>query len=369
MSDPRSILQRKFALEHRYANFGPVLMQMHVKGFRCHSNTLIDITSPITAFCGLNGTGKSTLLQLAAASYVYDTMRQNTVSYATRKRSVVRVQRGTSQYSEAHMGYGEARSQYLIQTIESLPPHSLVLIEEPEISLHSHAQHEFGCYLLNVSSRNGHQVLLTTHSEPLLAALPSESRVYLHAGTEGSEVIRGLTATEAKSLMANGLEKALHVLVEDRVASAILAELIRRVDATLLSTIGIYVAGGASEISAAVRTVGATGLPVAGVLDGDRAANPRENIFKLPGTGAPELELFGSTAVRDLIRTSYGLELGDFETGLAGVHHHDWCKRLAAQVQQTEAALVSEMARAYAKSLPETDASTLRDLLREASRQ
>jgi predicted ATP-dependent endonuclease of OLD family len=69
MSNPRSILQTKFALEHCYANFGPVLMQMHVKGFRCHSNTLIEFASPITAFCGLNGTGKSTLLQLAAASY------------------------------------------------------------------------------------------------------------------------------------------------------------------------------------------------------------------------------------------------------------------------------------------------------------
>ena len=32
-------------------------------------NTLIEVASPITAFCGLNGTGKSTLLQLAAASY------------------------------------------------------------------------------------------------------------------------------------------------------------------------------------------------------------------------------------------------------------------------------------------------------------
>jgi predicted ATP-dependent endonuclease of OLD family len=482
MSDPRSILQTKFAIDHRFANFGPVLMQMHVKGFRCHSNTLIEITSPITAFCGLNGTGKSTLLQLAAASYVapvsdwpryyirtfldagtldpnpftedarveykfwqedrslksltisrgaskwsgytrrlqrfvqfawvgcylpwieqrdavvrhannltvedsedvaahvktwscrvlgrqYDSIRRNTVSYATQKRSVVRVQRGPNQYSEAHMGYGEARSQYLIQTIESLPPQSLVLIEEPEISLHSHAQHEFGCYLVDVSSRNGHQVLLTTHSEPLLAALPSESRVYLHAGPQGTEVIRGLTATEANSLMTKGHEKALHVLVEDSAALAILTELIRRVDGTLLSTIGIYVAGGASEISAAVKTVGTAGLPVAGVLDGDKAANPRGNMFKLPGTRAPERELFASLAVQELVRTSYNLELHDFEAGLAGVDHHQWCERLAAQVQQTEPALVSEMARAYAKSLPEIDASSLRDLLREASRQ
>ena len=38
-------------------------------GVRCHTNTLIEVQSPITAFCGLNGTGKSTLLQLAAVAY------------------------------------------------------------------------------------------------------------------------------------------------------------------------------------------------------------------------------------------------------------------------------------------------------------
>src|SRR5207247_1127502 len=78
----------------------------------------------------------------------YDNMQRNTVSYATQKRAVVSVQRGASRYSEAHMGYGEARSQYLISKIESLPPKSLVLIEEPEISLHSHAQYQFGRFLV-----------------------------------------------------------------------------------------------------------------------------------------------------------------------------------------------------------------------------
>src|SRR5208283_3680531 len=232
MSDPRTALQKKFAPEHRFNNFGNCLMQMHVQGFRCHSNTLIEVRSPITAFCGLNGTGKSTLLQLAAASYVnpdpngpcyyiknfleagtldpspftaaakveykfwqedrtlksltisrrsatkrwsgytrrlnkvvlfagvssylpwieqrdavvrhasqlviensedivghiktwtcvvldkqYDNMHRNTVSYSTRKRTVMTVQRATSSYSEAHMGYGEARSQFLITAI------------------------------------------------------------------------------------------------------------------------------------------------------------------------------------------------------------------------------------------------------------
>ncbi len=482
MSDPRNILQAKFSDEVRFANFGTVLVKMHVMGFRCHSNTVIEIGSPITAFCGLNGTGKSTLLQLAAAAYVaptenwpryyirsfldagtldpspftqdarveyefwlenrtsksltisrnglrwsgygrrlqrfvlfagvgcylpwneqrhavarfpkdltvensedvpahikrwtcqvldrqYDVMQKNTVSCAGQRRSVARVRRGDNEYSEVHMGYGEARSQYLIQMIESLPPQSLVLIEEPETSLHSHAQFQFGCYLVDVSTRKGHQILLTTHSDPLLAALPSQSRVYLHAGTAGTSVIQGLTAIEAKSLMSKGHDKALSVLVEDDVACAILVEILRRVDSAILPTIGVYAVGGASEIKLAVKTIHATGLSVAAVLDGDKPAVPSENIFKLPGTRAPEKELFDCPAVRQLISASYALNLRDFEAGLAGIDHHEWCERLSQRVQQNEAALVAEMARAYARSLPETETSNLCYLLREASRR
>lgn len=484
MSDPRVALQKKFAQEHRFNNFGNVLMQMHVQGFRCHTNTLIEIRSPITSFCGLNGTGKSTLLQLAAASYTssdpkrpcyyiknfleagtldpnpftddarveykfwqedrtlksltisrrvatkrwsgytrrlsrvvlfagvssylpwieqrdavarhssqlviessedvvgqiktwtcvvldkqYDNMHRNTVSYSTRKRAVITVQRAASRYSEAHMGYGEARSQFLITAIEALPERSMVLIEEPEISLHPHAQHEFGRYLVDVSSRRGHQVLVTTHSEALLTALPSEARIYLHSSEKGVEPVCGLTAAQAKSLMTKGHERALHVLVEDSVAKSILAELIRTIDGTFLATLGIYAAGSAPILVGTVKTLRDTGLAVAVVLDGDQPATPKENIFKLPGSRPPEKELFANPAVQDHVRATYGVNLPDFEAGLAGIDHHDWCVRLSQRVNQDEPALVCEMARVYAGNVSEGDASSLVGQLKESSRK
>src|ERR1039458_1576607 len=58
-----------FEAANRHANFGDCFVSLHVRGFRCHSDTAIEVKSPITAFCGLNGTGKSTLLQLAAVAY------------------------------------------------------------------------------------------------------------------------------------------------------------------------------------------------------------------------------------------------------------------------------------------------------------
>jgi len=69
MNDQRHALDSMFKESSRYNNFDEILMQMQIQGFRCHANTIIKINSPITALCGLNGTGKSTILQLAAAAY------------------------------------------------------------------------------------------------------------------------------------------------------------------------------------------------------------------------------------------------------------------------------------------------------------
>lgn len=67
--EPRHVIQSKFDIKNRFSCFGNALIRIRVQGFRCHTDTIIDIKSPITAFCGQNGTGKSTLLQLAAVAY------------------------------------------------------------------------------------------------------------------------------------------------------------------------------------------------------------------------------------------------------------------------------------------------------------
>jgi predicted ATPase len=483
VSDSRAKLQSKFEEAHRFANFADALMHMHVQGFRCHQNTVIEIRSPITAFSGLNGTGKSTLLQLAAAAFAspdaykpsfyinnflvagtldpspftdtaraeykfwqddrdpkvltisrragtkrwsgytrrpkrsvffagvssylpwveqrdsvarhldqlviehseqvaakiqewtckilhrqYETMHRNTVSYATRRRSVMSVQRGKHKYSEAHMGYGEARSQFLIAAVEALPERSLILIEEPEMSLHQYAQYEFGSYLIDAATRRGHQIFLTTHSESLLRSLPSPSRVFLYHSDEGVvQTMRGLTALQAASLMAIGHQKALHILVEDPAGKAVLREILRKADPTFLSIVSIHVGGSASSLFEAAKSLRETGLPVAVVLDGDKAQTPKLSVFKLPGHLPPEKELFASKSVQDYAQAEYGVSLEDFQVSLAGVDHHEWCERLAQRINQQKEALVCELARAYVQAISEADATSLAALLREVS--
>ncbi len=486
MADHRNALQKMFNESNRYTNFGDVLMRMHVKGFRCHTNTVIDIKSPITAFCGLNGVGKSTLIQLAAAAYLganpqetyyisnfiyshkfdpkpFDdeaqveykywqndcSLKQLTLSkksgggwdgYNRRPRRrvlfvgigsylpkveksdfIVRypkeielltsvpveahvkdwtcrilgksykeifshtfkfrkktdrinsVQQNGVTYSEPHMGYGEARSQYLIRVLEALPDKSLILLEEPEISLHPSAQYQFGCYLVEVSKRKGHQIFLSTHSEYLLQSLPSQSRVYLEKTEDGIKPIEGLTALQAQSLMSEGHKKALHILVEDintkSVAKPIISEIIRRTDPSFLNSVGIYPAGSCDTVKNAVRALKDTGIPVAAVLDADQTAIAKENIFTLPGRQAPEKDLFESNAVKIHIQSAYGINLDDFATSLVGINHHYWFERLAQRINIDELALVTEVSKVYVSSLSELVISTLTEQLKEASRR
>jgi len=267
------------------------------------------------------------------------------------------------------MGYGEGRTQYLISALEMLPEGSLILIEEPETSLHPSAQFEFGRYLVDVARRRRHQAFMTTHSEFLLEALPSQSRVYLSKTDSGIQTLLGLTALQAKSLMAQGHVKAVHLLVEDTCAKAVLTELLRRVDPEFLRSVGICEAGSAETIAATIRSLRLTGLPVAAVRDGDKGDAPRDNVFKLPGTQAPERELFASVAVKGYVAQTYGINLDDLTATLVGVDHHEWFARLSELANQDEGALIGEVARVYARNLPELEVSTLVTLLKEGSRR
>jgi len=483
MSGLRNTLQSKFQEANRYSNFGEILNSIHIKGFRCHSNTLIEFKSPISAFCGLNGTGKSTILQLAAAGYrapsndsrnfyikdfiitgvldpapfrddastvykfwqldrstkqvtlsrnsptkrwsgyprrpkknvyfagvgiylprveqrdfivrnsknitvtdtrrfddrvkdwtcrilnhAYDEIDSNEVKYQKRSGIICSVNRSGVSYSEAHMGYGEGRTQHIITSLESIPDKSLVLLEEPETSLHPSAQYKLGQYLVDVSVNKGHQILISTHSEFLLEALPSLSRIYLHKDQSDICAIFGLTAAHARSLMSEGHSKSLCIIVEDNFAKTVLIEIIRRIDAGFLSVIGVYAAGSSQTIATVVNALDSTEISIAGVRDGDQGENASNNLFKLPGSNAPEIEIFNAMAVSRHLQEQYGYSLADFLAANRGSNHHEWSQKIANDLSLTEDSLISELSKIYANSLPENEAGTLVNQLKEVSR-
>ncbi len=69
MADIRKQLLAQFQGTHLYGNFGAIIKSMTINGFRGINNLEINFEYPITAIRCTNGSGKSTIGQLAVCSY------------------------------------------------------------------------------------------------------------------------------------------------------------------------------------------------------------------------------------------------------------------------------------------------------------
>ncbi|RYF30482.1 MAG: ATP-binding cassette domain-containing protein, partial [Comamonadaceae bacterium] len=202
---------------------------------------------------------------------------------------VPQIKKGEATYAEPHMGAGEQKVIGLIRSLEALPSSSLILLEEPEIMLHSDAQRGLAWYLMNLSLRRGHQIIVATHSTELFQALPIEARTVLVRKRTGIEVVpRAPYITAARQLARVATTNKDLVLVEDEVAQTFLIELMRKYDRTLLLNCSIVPVGNTVQVYQLVRKFRAERVRAIGVRDADTGDAPGAGIFSLPGTVAPE---------------------------------------------------------------------------------
>lgn len=470
MTDPKKELQKLFVKRERYANFGPAIITMVVKGFRGISHLELAIESPITAISGLNGTGKSTIAQLCTSAYKkpstenekykrhhvanyfpvskadpkpfadnasvefhyltnsdrsqeltvsrgqsqwegykrqperhcqyigftiyipkveqrdisiyrgqeievsdenslsdvakkaiskilnhpYGTLSSAVVSHKDRATDIGFAEKYGARYSENNMGFGEGRVFYIVKSLEAAPEQSLFVLEEPETSLHEHAQHELAKYLIDVSIRRKHQIILTTHSRSILNALPRESRKLLYrTGTEVKVSSRTSTA-EATGLLTLGHEVGRMILVEDERAKTLLSELIRVGKPELLQGIKLTFVGNDDVVADLTKKFREDGYSVVGVRDGDKGESPKDGLLKLPGSKAPEKEVFESPAVNDYLKRRYNFEWNEWLALNPEVDFHDWPTQVASTLRKSEGGLWEELASEYSASIAQS---------------
>ena len=75
-------------------------------------------------------------------------------------------------YSEANAGSGETAVIQLVKNIEDAPDFSLILLDEPEVSIHPAAQDKLKNYLLDVTKEKKLQIVISTHSPALIHEMP-----------------------------------------------------------------------------------------------------------------------------------------------------------------------------------------------------
>ena len=81
---------------------------------------------------------------------------------------------GDLQYSEANAGSGETAVIRLVHSVINADKYSLILLDEPEVSLHPAAQKKVQEFLLTEIKKN-HQIIISSHSPAMVKDLPKEA--------------------------------------------------------------------------------------------------------------------------------------------------------------------------------------------------
>lgn len=201
---------------------------------------------------------------------------------------------GSLEYSEAHAGSGEYAIVRLVDAFESAKPKSLILLDEPEVSLHPGAQSALMDYIKREVLKRGHQVLISTHSSTIASQLPDVAIkvLGLDPSTHRVSVIAdGCSPAEAFMHLGHVMaeEATPRLIVEDTLAAEIVRVALRRHASWKLGSINIVVfSGGAGGmVKSMLASMAAAQLGnVAILLDGDQvpAGSPirenREDILK-----------------------------------------------------------------------------------------
>lgn len=185
-------------------------------------------------------------------------------------------------YSEAHAGSGEFAVVRLVEEVINAATGSLILLDEPEVSLHPGAQRKLLEFLQEQSLMHGHQVVITSHSPTLVEALPDNAIKLLTYNSERRTVELRAQSTPAYdaffSLGHTINDGRRRVFVEDAFVAELLRSVLRRMGPAALSSVDVVAfpggVGGLKKSCLPICAIGNLSNTII-LLDGD--AKPKTN--------------------------------------------------------------------------------------------
>ncbi|WP_082282069.1 ATP-binding protein [Mycobacterium colombiense] len=153
------------------------------------------------------------------------------------------------QYSEAFAGSGEYAAVMLVCSVFQAPAKSLILLDEPEVSLHPSAQRAVVEFLSNKARQRHHQIIFATHSPEMIRILPINAIKVLSIRADDGRV--DIPSQEVAPHAAFEAVGASYdhptVVVEDRLAAALVAHAIK--DLPIAASVDVkFIPGGADTL-------------------------------------------------------------------------------------------------------------------------
>lgn len=192
-----------------------------------------------------------------------------------------------AEYSEAFAGSGEIAAVSAVIDILAAEEYSLILLDEPETSLHPGAQRALLKFLLEQIKLKKHQIVISTHSSEFLTGLPHEAiKVFEDNGKLQSRILPRSSPAAALNRLGKPPQNKRRVLVEDSLAERLVLHAAKGLDAGDRETLEVKVAPGGAE--SILKYLGpaamVSGDEVYILLDGDQK---KVEEFSDPGKIAP----------------------------------------------------------------------------------
>lgn len=122
-------------------------------------------------------------------------------------------------YSEAFAGSGEVAVASCVVQVLGAKDGTLILLDEPEVSLHPGAQERLLAFLASMVKEKKLQVVFSTHSPHLIGELPEDAIKTFYQAPDGNfGVIPSTHPYAAFRRLGDTRGEGVHILVEDRLA-------------------------------------------------------------------------------------------------------------------------------------------------------
>ncbi len=294
-------------------------------------------------------------------------------------------------YSGFNMGAGENTLFEIFSTIYACEGSLLLVIDEIELGLHEEAQIQFIAELKEICFKRHIQIVCTTHSPRVLAALPPEGRVHLERMGDAVRVIPGISPEYAAGLLSGIKQSELDIYCEDDFAQEIITLTLPNELRSRITVIPIGSAAAVVRVLAA-RFKEKSDRASCGIVDGDQVQRKAEhvNVFIsalenvkdrdasrdwienrltfLPSEARPESWVVKTVAgdISDNLADDFGVSKGELKTHIdaaAAAKDHTEMHLLGTKLNLPASTIRTRLIRAALRRSPE-DASKLVEFVR-----